>query len=105
MVILSKEELHEKLRGWHGWWLAAGEIAKDYSFETEDEAKVFAAKVRALCAELDRHPVVSVEGTQVFLATHTSSEDGVTPKDLHLAGEIEKIAAPKPVLHAVAINR
>ncbi|MFH1106539.1 MAG: 4a-hydroxytetrahydrobiopterin dehydratase [Candidatus Micrarchaeota archaeon] len=105
MVLLSKEELTGELRQTRGWWVKTGEIAKDFSFPTDEEAEVFATNVRVLCKAMDRHPVLQVEGSQVFLATHSSSEDGVTQRDVHLAKEIEKLASPKPVLQAVTVNR
>ena len=96
MALLSKEEIDGRLRETRGWWLHSGGITKDYSFNSEEEAKVFADNVSSLAASMGKHPTVQVEGAQVLLATHTRSEGGVTHKDIAFANELEKIAIKVP---------
>lgn len=96
MVLLSKSEIHEKLSEARGWWLQGGEttmLVKDYSFGSEEEARLFADRVTAVAKSLEKQPAIQVEGTQVLLATHTRSEGGVTQRDLAFAKEAEKEAA------------
>ncbi len=79
-----------------GWTKAQGErdaIVKTFRFRDFSEAFGFMARVALKAEQMDHHPEWSnvYNRVEVLLTTHDA--DGVTQKDLELAGFMDQLAA------------
>jgi 4a-hydroxytetrahydrobiopterin dehydratase len=86
---LNPDALHKGLNELDGWDGTEEGIAKTYQFADADQAQSFVDRVSTLADEMDHHPDVTAEGSQVELFLVTHSAGGVTQKDLDLAARID----------------
>ena len=77
-----------------GWRYDRGEIFKNFKFGSFREAIAFIGRIADVAEAANHHPDLENHYNRVRVALHTWSESAVTNKDLHLAREIEGLAAP-----------
>jgi 4a-hydroxytetrahydrobiopterin dehydratase len=82
--VLSAEEVKRQLPD--GWEYGNGEISRTFEFEDYLDGVVFASTVGEVAEEEFHHPeiVIGYEEVEVHFRTHEA--EGVTEKDIRLAG-------------------
>jgi 4a-hydroxytetrahydrobiopterin dehydratase len=58
-------------------------------------AIAFVNKIAEAAEQANHHPDITINYSQVNISLSTHSESGVTQKDFHLAGAIDKIYASR----------
>jgi 4a-hydroxytetrahydrobiopterin dehydratase len=89
MVVLSENEIQEKLKSLENWQLKGKEIVKLYIHKDFVDAVAFVNKVAILAEKANHHPDILIKYNKVTLSLSTHSEGGVTDKDINLAKQIE----------------
>ena len=87
--LLNPDALFKGLNELDGWEGTTDGISKTYRFGSSDDAAAFVQRVGVLADEMNHHPDVTQDGTQVRLDLVTHSAGGVTHNDLDLATRIE----------------
>ena len=87
--LLNPDALHKGLNELPGWAGTTDGIAKRYTFADSDSARAFVDRVSRLSDEMNHHPDVAIDGSEVRLSLVTHSAGGVTQKDLDFATRIE----------------
>jgi 4a-hydroxytetrahydrobiopterin dehydratase len=88
----SDEEIQAALRALPGWARADDEIEKHFERLSFPDAIAFVTRIGFLAEAADHHPDLDVRWRTVRVVLSTHSEGGITPKDLALAAEIERVA-------------
>ncbi len=98
MPALAREEVEAALAepGLGGWQLAddGGEIFRWFKFPTFMSAIGFIDRLADKAEAANHHPGLENHYNRVRVALRTWSENGITPKDLALAREIQSVAEP-----------
>jgi 4a-hydroxytetrahydrobiopterin dehydratase len=98
MAALTREEVEAALAepGLDGWKLAddGGEIFRWFKFPTFMGAVAFINRLAEKAEAAAHHPDLENHYNRVRVALHTWSENGITPKDLALAREIQSVEEP-----------
>ena len=93
MAALSEDAIGKALEGLPGWAVNdAGEIEKEFRFDTFPAAVEFVNRVAGKAEAADHHPDIDIRYNKVRLALRTHSADAITDKDVALAGEAERLA-------------
>ncbi len=92
MSALSKQEIHEKLRGMHQWAFQGKAIQKKFTFKSFMPAIQFVNKIAEAAERAGHHPDITINYNVVGISLSTHSEGGVTQKDFDLARQIDQIA-------------
>jgi 4a-hydroxytetrahydrobiopterin dehydratase len=92
MVVLSEEEIKEKIKSLEGWRLKGKEIHKVYKHKTFKDAIAFVNKVADLAERADHHPDFLIQYNKVTLMLSTHSKGGVTDNDIKVAKQIEEVS-------------
>ncbi|MYA11987.1 MAG: 4a-hydroxytetrahydrobiopterin dehydratase [Gemmatimonadetes bacterium] len=71
------------------WKFSDGKIRKKYVFRSFRSAIVFVNRVATISDELDHHPEIRVNYSEVVLRLWSHDADGVTERDLKLAERID----------------
>ena len=93
MAALSKDQIRETLKSMPEWSFAGGAIHKKFTFNSFMAAIAFVNKIAEAAEQANHHPDITINYSQVNISLSTHSESGVTQKDFHLAGAIDKIYA------------
>ena len=88
--LLDEEEIEQRLDELGDWEREGDEIVKVFEFDDFSSAMEFVNDVARLADRYDHHPDIDIRYNRVKLALSTHSEDGLTPRDFDLAGEIEQ---------------
>ena len=91
---LPEDEIRRRLGALPGWKLEGGEISKWFKFSGFPEAVAFLGRLVEPAERLHHHPDVEVHERRVRIGLHTWSVQAITHKDLELAEEVERAAAP-----------
>ena len=92
MVVLSGDEITNKLGNYPGWSYTNNQIGKEFQFKNFTEALSFVNKVGEFSEEMDHHPDILLHSwNKVKITVSTHSEGGVTEKDFNLASKIEEL--------------
>ena len=91
MAALSRDEIHEKLKGAPHWSLAGKSIQRKFTFQSFIPAMEFVNRVASAAEKVGHHPDMTINYNQVTMALSTHSEGGVTQKDFDLAEEIDRL--------------
>ena len=92
-MLLSENQIKEKLLELTNWEYKDGQIQKTYSFKNFETAIKLVNQIAMIAENLNHHPNIDVRYSKVTFILSTHSESGVTEKDFNLAREIEKTAA------------
>lgn len=78
-----------------GWALTkAGELERTFAFPKFLEGIAFVQRVAAAAEQHDHHPDVDIRYTKVSLRLFTHDAKALTARDVKLAGECDRLAAP-----------
>ncbi len=86
---LNPDALFKGLNELPGWTGTKDGISKTYTLPDADAARAFVSRVSRLADDMNHHPDVDIDGSQVRLFLVTHSAGGVTQKDLDLAARID----------------
>jgi 4a-hydroxytetrahydrobiopterin dehydratase len=91
---LGKEEIDKALEGLSGWSLSADGLKLERILRFEDFVSAFGFMTQvALVAErMDHHPEWTNVWNQIDISLTTHTANGVTARDLDLAGKLDAIA-------------
>ena len=92
--LLTDDEVTQQLEGLPDWHRAdADEPSITATYKLDDFAAALALvnKVGDEAEQLNHHPDIDIRWKRVRIALSTHSENGLTHRDLDLAGEIESI--------------
>ena len=91
-VLLTEEEITQKLRGADGWSRRDAEITRTLKFTDFKEAMRFVNRVADLAENANHHPDIDIRWNKVLLRLSTHSKGGLTDLDFELAAEINRCA-------------
>lgn len=91
-MILSSEQIHNKLQAVQGWKLVDGSVAKTYRFPDFATALQLVNTVGVIAEHFNHHPDIVLKYGEATFSLTTHEAEGVTEKDLAMAIEIEKAA-------------
>lgn len=93
-MLLSDQQINEKLQAFRGWEFKDNQITKTYRVSDFMKAVAVVNKIALVAEHLNHHPDVAIKNyNQLTVSSNTHSEGGVTEKDINLAKEIEKLMA------------
>lgn len=88
---LTLPEINHALTALIGWEYQNGFLIRHYEFKNFIDAFGFMSRVALLAEKLDHHPDWSNRYNQVVVKLRTHDSDGITVKDIHLAGLIGEL--------------
>ena len=91
MKKLTEEQIKNSLDKLSGWKLKDGGISKEFLFPDFKEALAFVNEVGELAEKDSHHPDIHIFYNKVLLELSTHDADGITEKDISLAGKIDLI--------------
>lgn len=91
MDILSPEQINQGLAGLPGWEIREGKVWRQVTFPDFATAFAFMTKVAAVAEELQHHPDWRNVYNRVELSLSTHEVNGITEKDVQLAGRISAL--------------
>lgn len=97
MAKLSAAEITAKIKSLAGWNYQDNAISKLYRFKEFLDGIRFINRVAEIAEAADHHPDIHINYTRVTFICTTHSDGGVTDKDFHLAGEIERAFTARSV--------
>ena len=92
-VLLTEEEIAQKLLTASGWERQGAEIERRLTFADFKEAIRFVNGVADLAEKANHHPDIDIRWNKVLLRLSTHSEGGLTDLDFALAAEINRCAS------------
>ncbi len=92
-MILSNEQIQEKLSNLPGWEFRDNHLQKSFILKNEETMEKLVNQIAMAAETLNHHPDVEKIANQVTFKLSTHSEGGVTEKDCALAKEIEQAAS------------
>jgi 4a-hydroxytetrahydrobiopterin dehydratase len=102
MVLLTAEEIAERLRALPGWAVEGGELAKTYVVRSFAHGVVFIGAIAQLAEAADHHPDLRLHAYRhvtVRLSTHRAG--GITARDFALAAQIDALPHKPPAQKTV----
>jgi 4a-hydroxytetrahydrobiopterin dehydratase len=79
---MSDEEMEQKLQVLHGWTLETNiQIMRKYHFREFMTGIRFVNEVARIAQELNHHPSIQVQFTEIILRLTTHDEEGLTELD------------------------
>jgi 4a-hydroxytetrahydrobiopterin dehydratase len=90
-VVLTNEQIQQKLTETNHWDLRDGKIFRLFNFNDFKEAMKFVNKVADEAEEMDHHPDIFISYNKVEFSLMTHSQDGLTEKDFTLANKINQL--------------
>jgi 4a-hydroxytetrahydrobiopterin dehydratase len=93
MAKLTAKEREAALLSLKGWLYddAADAISRDFKFKDFSEAFGFMTRVALLAQAADHHPEWSNVYNKVSITLTTHDEQGLSKKDVQLAGDIDRL--------------
>lgn len=91
-MLLSPEQIIQKLHAYRGWEYKDDAVSKTYRFADFMAVLDLVNKVAIIAEEAGHHPDILIQYNAVTFALTTHDEDGVTEKDIKLIREIERQA-------------
>lgn len=92
-VLLTEEEIAQKLPSASGWERQGTEITRRLKFADFKEAMRFVNRVADLAEEANHHPDIDIRWNKVLLRLSTHSKGGLSDLDFALAAEINRCAS------------
>lgn len=90
-MLLSENDINEKLSKMENWNQVGKEITKTFKFKNFIESVGFVNKVAILAEKSDHHPDILIKYSKVNINLSTHSEGGITEKDFKLANKIDEL--------------
>ncbi len=91
-MVLSAEQIKDKLSGFRGWELIDGQLQKTYSFPVFMTALDLVNKVAVVAEHHNHHPDILIKYSKVTFILSTHDQGGITDKDFQMVKEIEQLA-------------
>ncbi len=91
MALLSKDEIHERLKKMEGWAYHENALQKKYIFPSFLPGIQFVNKIAVVAESAGHHPDITINYNVVGISLSTHSAGGVTEKDFDLAGKIDQM--------------
>ena len=91
MQRLCNDEIHQGLKGLHGWTFADNAIHRKIEFASYPDAIAGVARVGFEAEREGHHPDVAMSWKRVTFTLTTHDAGGLTPKDLTLAQAIDRL--------------
>lgn len=88
-MVLSEQEIADKLTELENWREENGHLVKTYKFPAFMDGIRFVNRVAQLAEEANHHPDIKVQYTNITLSLRTHDLDGITEKDFDLARRID----------------
>ena len=88
-MLLSSNEIDNRLRILRSWKLDGKAIKKTYIFSSFLESIKFVNDVSGIAEKLQHHPDIKINYASVEMSSTTHSAGGLTAKDFYLAEKIE----------------
>ena len=90
---LTNDQINEALARLPGWTFADDKLSREYLFSNFTEAMGYITEMAFACEKANHHPELFnvYSKVKIELTTHDAGNK-VTPKDVDLAAELEKIA-------------
>lgn len=95
MPKLSEQAIDRALEALEGWNRRDKEIVRDFQFRDFVEAMGFIVQVGVLAERADHHPTLTNMYNRVTVALWSHDSDGVTERDVALAGEVNERASER----------
>ncbi|MGB6431341.1 MAG: 4a-hydroxytetrahydrobiopterin dehydratase [Candidatus Acidiferrales bacterium] len=89
---LSEKGLATALKGLAGWTIVDGTLRRAFEFKDFSEAFGFMTRVAMAAESMNHHPDWSNSWNRVKIELVTHSAGGITPNDIDLAHQINKIS-------------
>jgi 4a-hydroxytetrahydrobiopterin dehydratase len=89
---LSKDLIEQGLQGLPGWALKDGKLHKSFKFKNFIQAFGFMSQVAIVSEKQNHHPEWFNVYNEVIVDLVSHDSKGVTPRDIKLAGSMDKIA-------------
>jgi len=90
---LSTRQIEEALVALPGWEFDGTHIRKEYSFAGFKSAIAFIVRIAFEAEKADHHPDLENHYNKVVVAFRSWDADGITERDVLVAGAVEKVAA------------
>lgn len=90
-MLLSREQVKNRLKDINKWKLEGEEITSSLEFKDFKHSMVFVNKVADEAEKMDHHPDILISYNKVKLKLMTHSEGGLTDKDFDLAEKINRL--------------
>jgi len=88
-MLLTDDQIHERLRELPGWQRAGREIRRVLAFPGFKEAMAFVDRLVALAEEANHHPDILIQYDKVTLSSTSHDSGGLTTRDFRLAAKID----------------
>lgn len=92
MPKLTEEQVRKELESLPGWEYDGSRLSKEFKFKGFKSAIAFIVRIAFEAEAAKHHPDLENHYNKVIVALRTWDEDGVTEKDIALAGAIQKAA-------------
>lgn len=93
---LSDLEIQRELGTLPGWSRRGEALVKSFAFQSFMDGIGFVNRVAHAAEAMDHHPDLDIRYTRVTCTLSTHDSGGVTPNDVKLAREIERLVGPPP---------
>ncbi|MDT5076253.1 MAG: 4a-hydroxytetrahydrobiopterin dehydratase [Mycobacterium sp.] len=93
MAVLSNEEVDAALPSLDGWERTDGALKRSIKFPAFLAGVDAVRRVAEYAESQDHHPDIDIRWRTVTFVLVTHSEDGITQKDLDMAGQLDRIVA------------
>jgi 4a-hydroxytetrahydrobiopterin dehydratase len=91
-MVLTEEEIKEKIRAVRGWEYREGKLVKSYRFKDFMTAVEFINKIAVVAESLNHHPDMEVHYNQVTIMSWSHDVEGITDRDFKLIKSIDPLA-------------
>jgi 4a-hydroxytetrahydrobiopterin dehydratase len=103
-VVLTDDEIQERLARLNGWSRGAKSIEKTYRFNNFLRAISFVNAVAYVAESVNHHPDLIIHYKEVTVRNWTHVAGGVTQHDFSLAERIDAIAGESKIIAKVNIR-
>ena len=91
-MVLSEDQIKDKLKAFRGWELINNQLQKIYSFNNFLTALDLVNKVALVAEHHNHHPDILIQYSEVTFMLSTHDQNGITDKDFQMVKEIEQLA-------------
>ncbi|HXO39708.1 MAG TPA: 4a-hydroxytetrahydrobiopterin dehydratase [Candidatus Acidoferrum sp.] len=92
MAVLTDAEIQQELTSLNGWQHNGTAIQRIFRFPDFKSAMQFVNKVAEAAELANHHPDIDIRYNTITMALVSHDSGGVTPRDVRMAGTINKIA-------------
>jgi len=92
MAVLTDAEIRQELTSLNGWQHNGTAIQRVFRFPDFKAAMQFVNRVAEAAEQANHHPDIDIRYNTITMALVSHDSGGVTPRDVRMAGTINKIA-------------